>query len=158
MNHVRVFKMSGLERIRPFFRLCQCVGFIPFRMETDNLTGRFQRFTFSWRYSIVWWFVMISFIQFVCYYFIVRSFFNNSELKEMPVTVYVPLTASTNIYFLTVVSARFWITIRFSALCKAIELMRRLELSLKDNPDCKCTINRRLTVGLIVTVVWVRFY
>ena len=40
--------MEGLEKLRPFVRFCQIVGFFPFRMEMDLQSGKLKQFTFSY--------------------------------------------------------------------------------------------------------------
>ncbi len=147
--------MSALEQIRPFFRFCQCVGFFPFRMEINRRTRRFQQFSFSWRFPITWWFVELALLHLIVYYFVYTTILASSEVNALPLIIYGALTTAGAIYILVLLTSRYWVTFRLSALCRAIELVHQIEKHLKEHPDCKCTIKRRIAVGLICSVFWV---
>ena len=52
--------MEELTNLRPFVWFCQFSGFIPFRMEIDPETKKFQRFSFSFRHPLTWWFAFVK--------------------------------------------------------------------------------------------------
>ena len=147
--------MSALEELRPFFRFCQLVGFLPFRMEIDKRTRRFQQFSFSWRNPITWWCVALSLIQLILCYFTLSPTLGDPELIKLPTIINISLSISGIIYFLVELSSRYWLAARFSALRNAIQLMRQVEQNLEEHPDCKCTIKRRMIVGLVSTFLFV---
>ena len=147
--------MSALEEMRPFVRFCQFVGFFPFRMEIDRRTEKFRQFSFSWRYPITWWFVELALIHVVSYFLIYTNILKSSEADKLPLIIYASLTTSGAIYFCVLLSARYWITFRLSSLRRVIELVRQIEIRLREHPDCNSTMKRRIIVGLTCTFFWV---
>ena len=152
--------MSALEQMRPFFRFCQFVGFFPFRMEINRQTGKFQQFSFSWRNSVTLWYLTLTFSQFIAFGTMLSTALPNTTLKSinLPITVTMSVAGSALIYCLLILSARFWITVYFTALRQAIQQMQIVEQSLREQhpiPDCRCTIKIRIFIGLILSIVWV---
>ena len=147
--------MSVLEELRPFFRVCQCVSFFPFRMEIDKKTKTFQRFSFSWRYPITWWFFIISVTQMISYYIIFSSVVISRDVEELSVIIKTSIKVMGTIYLLILLSSRYWVTFRLSTLNQAIELMHRIEQSLSENPKCKHTIKIRMFIAFVTTSIWV---
>lgn len=147
--------MSAIEQMRPFFRFCQAVGFFPFRMEIDKRTRKFQELSFSWRYPITWWFSALTLIQLFTSYFTMSPVLKDQELNKLPTTIHVSVSTSGVIYFLVVLSSRFWITLRFPTLRNALRRMQQVEQSIEEHPDCRCTIKRRMIVGFICIFLWV---
>ena len=141
--------MSVLEELRPFFRVCQCVSFFPFRMEIDKKTKTFQRFSFSW------WFVIISVTQMISYYIIFSSVVISRDVEELSVIIKTSIKVMGTIYLLILLSSRYWVTFRLSTLNQAIELMHRIEQSLSENPKCKHTIKIRMFIAFVTTSIWV---
>ena len=144
-----IITMSALEEMRPFFRFCQFFGYLPFRMEIDKETRRFQRFSFSWRNPITWWWVAFSLIQLILCYFFVPPFLEDPELIKLPTTISISLSITGVLYLFAELSSRYFLALRFSALHNAIQLMQQVEQNLEEHPDCKCTIRRRMTIGLV---------
>lgn len=143
--------------MRPFFRYCQLIGFFPFRMEFEKTTKRFKNFSFSWSYPITWWFIVFTLVNYVSYYVSTTQLFKSSHFNNLPFLVYVTLMTVMVIYVAIVMLSRFVITSRFSHLYKAIEFMRLAEFTLTkdEHPNCKNTINKRMTIGLIINFIWV---
>ena len=147
--------MSALEEMRPFFRFCQFLGLLPFRMEIDMRTGKFRQFSFSWQNPITWWCVALSLIQLAIYYIFMSPVLEDPELSKLPTTINISLSISGVIYFVVDLSSRYWLTVRFFAFRKATQLMRQVEQNLEEHPDCKCTIKRRMIFGLAITFSYV---
>ena len=152
--------MSALEQMRPFFRFCQFVGFFPFRMEINRRTGKFNQFSFSWRNSVTLWYLTLTFSQFITFGTMLNTTLLHSTLQstKLPITVTMSLVVSAIFYSLLILSARFWMTVYFTALRQAIQQMQRVEQSLREYqsiPDCRCTVKIRIFFGLILSLVWV---
>ena len=147
-GRVLITTMSALEKLRPFFRVCQCVGIFSNRIENERKTRRLMQFSFSWRYPIVWWFTALAFIHLTICYFILTPVLSDPELNQLPTTISVSLSITGVVYYLVELSSRYWLALRFSAVRKAIKLMRQVEENLEECQDCKCTIRRRMTIGL----------
>ena len=148
--------MSALEQMRPFFRLCQCVGFFPFRMEIDKRTRKFQQFSFSWRYPITWWFVTLVLAQFFTFFVMVKM--NDASIslkKDLPITISISLTGSTFFSIILINSARFWVTLRLKTLQQVIQQLQIIEKSLREHSDYQCNIKLRTVIGCICTLIWV---
>ncbi len=150
-----IIVMSVLERMRLFFRFCQAVGFFPFRMEIDKQSKQFKEFTFSWRYPITWWFSALTLIQLITSYFTISPVLQDQELNKLPSTLNVSMSISGVIFFLVVLSSRFWITLRFYTLQNALRWMQQVEQNIEEHPDCRCTIKIRTIVGFICIFLWV---
>ena len=146
--------MSALEQMRPFFRLCQCVGFFPFRMEIDKRTKKFQQFSFSWRYPITWWFVTLILAQFFMF-FVMMNDASKSFRKDLPITISISLLGSSFIFIILINSARFWVTLRLKTLLQVIQQLQIIEKSLREHYDRQCNIKLRTVIGCICTFIWV---
>ena len=53
--------MDLLEQLNPFVRFSQIIGFIPFRIETNNHLKK--KFTFSWCHLMTFWFILTLVFQ-----------------------------------------------------------------------------------------------
>ena len=150
--------MSALEQMRPFFRFCQFVGFFPFRMEIDKRTGKFHQFSFSWRNSVTWWYMTVALYPFIVFGISINVPQQSTlQSAKLPITVTMSVMGSGITYSLLLFSARFWMTLCFTALRRAIVQIHIVEQSLMEYPvpDCRCTIKMRIFVGLVLSIVWV---
>ena len=145
--------MSALEQMRPFFRFCQFVGFFPISY------GNRQA---NWEISKV--FILVAKLGYLVVYitlalspFIVIGTSINvpQQSAKLPITVTMSVMGSDITYSLLLFSARFWMTLCFTALRRAIVQIHIIEQSLMDYPvpDCRCTIKIRIFVGLILSIV-----
>ncbi len=155
--------MSALEQMRPFFRLCQCVGFFPFRIDIDQQTGKFQQFSFSWRNPVAWWYVALFLSQFFVFFMLLMTVLQETETNphsgiELPLTISMSLGLSHIIYCLLIFSARLWVTFCFTTLRQAIQQMQIVEQLLGEHPHahcCRCTVRIRIFIGIIFIFLWV---
>lgn len=151
--------MSGLDDLLPFFRFCQLVGFFPFRMEFEesNNNRQLTHFSFSWSYPITWWFVVIALVNYITYLLLLSVLIKTPELLSLPPVVNVTVMTVIFLYFLLLLSARYWITIRFSTFRKAIEFMRLAEHNLANSFSRyeKNSIKLRTYIGIVGTLLWV---
>lgn len=152
-------RMSGLEQMRPFFRVCQCVGLFPFRMELKD-NARVSSFTFSWKYPITWWFIILFGIQITPVFTIWNAAgFNLTGYDLLPTILFISVSLTSGIFVITMMTARFWITVRLSSLCGAIKQMEKIEENLFKmtlNNGTKCTVKQRAILGAVSISVWVK--
>ena len=150
--------MEGLVKLRSFVRFCQIVGFFPFRMETDQQSGKLKRFTFSYRHPVTWWFIVI---QSLCWIQIGILFWyklGNTNVEE--VTQEMDNRLAISFFFLEIMEIPltiFWrcAGIHFSYFAKVVELAIKVDDSLACLPPksiYKDTITLRIYIGLIITV------
>lgn len=52
-----------ISKLRPFVKICQINGLIPFSMELYPNTGRFLKFTFSFKKFVSWWYIFLAIFQ-----------------------------------------------------------------------------------------------
>ncbi len=153
--------MSALEKMRSFFRLCQCAGLFPFRMEINKQSGKFEQFSFSWRYPVTWWYITLAFSQLIMFYFMMSAtlIMSTEKQENLPIIIYISITGSSAIFLLIVISVRFWITFHFAALRQAINHLKLVEQSLTNHSDYHhCTIKIRIVIGCICTLFWVSMH
>ena len=79
--------MGGLENLRLFIWFSQLCGFIPFRMQINAETKKFERFLFSFRHPLTWWFlflktVSLSGLVLLIYPFVMKSKGPNHEKED----------------------------------------------------------------------------
>lgn len=152
--------MSGLEGLRPFFRICQLSGFLPYRIEINKELGRFEKLSFSWRFPITWWFIFISVVN-SCIHIIIGSLiFRNTTVNNLPLAVRGTMMTVFVSFLVLLLTVRYLLAFRFQTLCKAIAFLRKTEDSLMTNDQylvCRCTVKQRTIMGLIVTFLWVFF-
>lgn len=147
--------MSGLEQMRIFFRICQCTGLFPFRLELADRTKSVFNISFSWKYPITWWFITTIGVQVLMFYLILSPTAKAAHVN-LPTILFVSITLSGAISFLTLITVRFWISPHFSSFFKAIELISKIERYLLSVPlRSKCTVTIRTVLGAISYCVMV---
>lgn len=154
-----------VEELRPFLRFCQCVGLIPFRMEMDPITKKFWRFSFSLKYPITWWYILLLFLTLIGVYLnlvAVASFRMVSDLVAIPdmpmLQTTITMTSMFTLFVRIIISfgARL-ILLRHSALGKMLQLVQQVEDDLKiASPDVKTIVGRRILYGGIFVTCFVR--
>ena len=150
--------MSGLEGLRPFFRFCQWFGFLPYRMEINKETGRFEKFSFSWQNPITWWFIFFSIVNSVVHSSVATLVFKNPTVNSFPIAVRATTITVFVSFLLILLLARYSLIFRFPTLCKAIEFIRKTDQSFIINDQylvCRCTLKQKTILGLVATFLWV---
>lgn len=159
--------MFNSKELRLFVRLCQITGLIPYSIEYDPKTGQFERFSFAWRKFLTWWYVGILVLQgsiainnTVQVYRSLQTQFSASGTKYLPTAVVILSGSSQLFYFAIVVIVRVTV-VRYSRLCKAIQLIREVEQHLQNRRlsnkyDCKNTIAHRAIIGFVLSLLFVR--
>ena len=152
--------MDKLTNLRPFVWFCQLIGFIPFRMEVDSETKKFQRFSFSFRHPLMLWFAVsriLIFVSFFITFYVVILYFPlfNSEWSSRKGFSYI-----TVMIFQSVVSLMIQLTlIRCSRLRKAVELIVKADGTLKSISNMvehKNTVTQRTFFGLLLIFIKVK--
>ena len=154
--------MENLQHLRPFVWFCHLSGFIPFRMRIDPET-KFQRFTFSFRHPLTWWF-FVSKIIFLVFLYV----FLNSMLPTLLLTLNakeISLRAlsfqSQVIFQIGILTTIQCIVLRCSHLRKAIELIQKADETLKSLPHTvvqKDTVIRRTLIGVVASITLVKIF
>ena len=152
--------MDKLTNLRPFVRLCQLSGFIPFRMEVDSETKKFQQFSFSFHHPLTWWFFIIKFIIFVSFYMlfsISQKFFPqlNAEWGSKISICFVSMIIFQYLIIVVMQLSMF----RCSRLRKAIELIVKAKQTLNSvskMAEHKNTVTRRTFFGLLLIFILVK--
>ena len=146
--------MDKLTNLRPFVWFCQLIGFIPFRMELDSETKKFQRFSFSLRHPLTWWFTItkLSNCVFICIavYTSISSFSKlNAEWSSKKGICFISML----IFYVLVIVIIQLALVRCSHLRKAIELIVRAEGTFKSvskMADRKNTVTQRTFFGVLI--------
>lgn len=158
--------MSALKQLKPFVRVCQISGLIPFTMETDPETKEFLKFGFSLKSATALWYFTILF--FVIISFILPSTTlsstNMSSIYENAVdnmnlsTVGLLLLGATQFSYMILFSIKRVTVLRYKHLRKAVALVKEVEQHLSDLPQCKNTVILRTVIGIIIAVVMVHIF
>lgn len=156
--------MSTLEKLRSFFRLCQFLGFLPFRMNIDDETGKFQGFSYSWKYPITWWYIVTSIASIVFFVFLLEVLFKSSDIDDLPFIIKITTKTDIVLNFVLIISTRYWLIFKHRALANAIEFMKKIETNLERDsyPNCKNGIKFRTVFGAtscclgVITEKWLQ--
>ena len=142
--------MSCLDKLRYFFRLCQFIGILPFRMDDDKITGRFKKFSYSWKYPISWWHITTSVASIISAVLILEETFKNSDIEDLPLIVKITIKTIITLYVVLILLSRYILLFKFHTLCKAIQFMQRIETYITvDHPKNRNNIQLRTILGLI---------
>ena len=152
--------MDKLTNLRPFVWFCQLIGFIPFRMEVDSETKKFQRFSFSFRHPLTWWFSItkLSNCVFICIavYTKISGFSKlNYEWSSKNGICFMSMLIFHYLFIITIQLA----LVRCSHLRKAIELIVRAEGTFKSVSKMagrKNTVTQRTFFGVLIIFIQVK--
>ncbi|KAI9565951.1 hypothetical protein GHT06_009749 [Daphnia sinensis] len=122
--------MSVFEQLRPFVRLCQVCGLIPYTMKRNSITGKFEQFTFSVRNVSTWWFLLV-FISQISAVVVVRflsSYLQGALSTEgnIPTTM-IFLTGVTSSAFLAQLLSSRWIALNYRHLDNVVKAVQEIE-------------------------------
>lgn len=127
---ITLSKMSVFDELRPFVNLCQASGFIPFSIEADAFTKKFDRFTFSLKSASALWFLFIFFLH-LLYLYIFRDL-STEHYNQLIIDNNIPVTVSIFSLF-TVLSTGFQylvcrcIVLQYRHLQNAVEAVQNVE-------------------------------
>lgn len=157
--------MAILETLRPFFRLCQLSGFIPYRMEFVGETGgsnKTCRFSFSFKYPITWWYIFLCLAHLGGFFYLtIQTLGINTTVEEngnpllLKAASDISIVTSHIVYFGT----RF-ICLRYSLLSQILRLFQQVDYEMSKFVQSQLNISRKVVLRIIVAslgvVFWVR--
>lgn len=152
--------MSVFEQIRPFVNLCQACGMIPYAIENNLMTNKFNKFTFSFKHRVARWFLFILALQMaiVCLarYFSVSKQDDISTDQSLPITIKI-LSAVNSISSLVQLLFSRWIVLRYRRLQRAIEAVQQVERLFGEEfiAQHKSSLKTRIIIGFIFILVTV---
>jgi hypothetical protein len=157
-NRVRQIKMSIFEQLRPFVSLCQACGMMPFTVEQNLITNKFEKFTFSFRHLTTWWFFLVLFVLHPALFFVWVYIFKDvpTDLlygKDMPITINMMLHVSAIGTIVELVLSR-WIVLQYRKLRCAIEAVQEVEqlLGNKFISQHQSSVPARFVIGFILAI------
>jgi uncharacterized membrane protein (DUF485 family) len=155
--------MSVFEQLNPFVSLCQACGMIPYTVERNSATNKFEKFTFSFKHFTSWWFFFGLVLQ-VAFIVMLGAYSNefSQELtsdQKMPVTVPILFGVTQLFQFAELLLSR-WIVFRFRRLrnlVKAIQEVERLfgEKFLAQHSTKNSSVTIRFVIGFILVTITV---
>ena len=165
--------MEELEKLGIFHTFFQLVGYSPFRMQTDPLTNRFRRFTFSFGQYSTWWFLFMKIWPFLItpieLFFILdfqnsnnddrlnvesiseslRDLYATSPLLCISIAV---IAASRSCDFIII---QFFL-LRCSHLAKAIKWIQRIDETLRSSSKVSNKVTKHIYIGIVLTLLLVK--
>ena len=155
--------MSVFEQLNPFVSLCQACGMIPYTVERNSATNKFEKFTFSFKHFTTWWFFFGLVLQ-VAFIVMLVAYSNefSQELtadQKMPVTVPILFVVTQLFQFAELLLSR-WIVFRFRRLrnlVKAVQEVERLfgEKFLAKHSTKNSSVTIRFIIGFILVTITV---
>lgn len=152
--------------VRPFLRLCQFVGLIPYRIEFHPKTNRFQRFSFSFKYPITWWYTLL-FLSVICAIYInwvtspsvkmvsednPTNIMSGSSSMALKTAIGVISIFTYGVLNVIGIGARF-VYLRCSTIKKMWDYMQQFEDGLKMvKIEFQISLGRRIIIGLILSM------
>ncbi len=152
--------MSVFEQIRPFVNFCQACGMIPYAIENNLMTNKFNKFTFSFKHRVTRWFLFILALQIaiVCFarYFSVSKQDDISTDQSLPITIKI-LSAVDSISSLVQLLFSRWIVLRYRRLQRAIDAVQEVERLFGEEfiAQHKSSLKTRIIIGFILILMTV---
>lgn len=154
--------MLIFEQLRPFWGICQFCGLFPFHMKIDQTTKEFKRFSFSWKASL--WFIFLILVQIIFFAADFRSSFRvyfeegSGTIRSglPPILVYFILCEQSTFFLLTIVVRL--VVLRFSNLQRAFQLLQKVHNTLRVDdwlPDRIPRVDRRVNFSIFLSMTTV---
>ena len=161
--------LEVMIQLRPFLRVCQFVGMIPFRLEIDPETNEFLRFSFSFKYPITWWYILLTVLD-LCSFCISaicsrsakifiehgNAAFTSSSPLLVVISVLMLFTLLVNLFM--GMGSRL-IPLRHSMLMEILQHIGKVDDSLRiynqRNDFIVPGIKIRVNLGIILSLLWV---
>ena len=146
--------MEELTNLRPFVWFCQFSGFIPFRMEIDPETKKFQRFSFSFRHPLTWWFAFLKILTWLSLCYVIVSWAREmSRAKQLSLEHICSMSLGI-FHLLAMITVQFTL-LHCSSLAKAIASIKKADESYECNLLHEDTVIRRTSIGFLLALCWV---
>ena len=148
--------MAGLERFRGLVLWGNVAGFLPFRMELDRDSGKFRRFTFSWRDPLVYWLITSFVLQtFLNVYFEFKLYIERNQFLA-PLNATLQITYHIMRHYLTVLSyVPYLLLYRWKDLQAATKYALKFDRMMSDVTHKPCKMKRRIFIGVILLTAYV---
>ena len=151
---------SDQKHLHWLVRWCQVIGLSPFRMEKDPQTGRFQRFAFSWRHPLAWWWLALKATYLaVTLVWVARNWQLVSLLAESE-NYSTTTKLLVQVSFINLTLAQFIfpevVAYRYSLLARISRRLRRTDDLLADYSCPSCTTRKRSVIGIVFTCMMVQ--
>ena len=151
--------MAGLERLRWLVWFCNVTGVLPFRMEIDSKTKKFERFAFSWCHFVTWWFILIVSIYILIIVLFFKIFLdvyysftdNQSTLTTFSMFLFMITNSATHL------CPRILI-FQYRNLQKASDYIKKVDQLISKVGKWPCTSKRRIIIGMLPIFITVTLY
>ena len=149
----------GQERLDLLVRWCQLIGLVPFRMERDAESGRFLRFSFSWRHPLTYWWLTCKILYVTAYVWhilhrlilieggTIRSQSTDAELLVQVVGI---VFAAITCLFIPET-----LVFRFSYFSKASRYLHEFDTLLEDHHVPACSTRKFTVTGIVSALILV---
>ncbi|XP_045026258.1 uncharacterized protein LOC116915416 [Daphnia magna] len=150
--------MSVFEQLQPFVSLCQACGFVPYTIKRNSTSGKFERFTFSFKNVITWWFLLVLAYQI---FGVSTVGFLSGDLQDMlstdriiPTTLIILTGISSSLFLAQLLPSR-WIALHHRRLTNAVEAIQRVERLLGEEfiTEHASSIPIRFVVGFAAVLM-----
>ena len=153
--------MCVLNDLVPFVRFAQFVGLFPFDIKKNSLNGRIERFSFSWRHLITYWFVLVLVFQIVP--LVIGVWVHNDLQREfntfqLPLIFTIPIYTTIVVHYVMVAVSRS-ATLRHHQLNLIVKYLNSdaiRELEDMTTAGYKNVIKRKTSVGVCLILITVR--
>lgn len=122
--------MSVFEQLQPFVSLCQACGFVPYTIKRNSTSGKFERFTFSFKNVITWWFLLVLAYQI---FGVSTVGYLSGDIQDIlstdrtiPTTLIILTGISSSLFLAQLLPSR-WIALHHRHLTNAVEAIQRVE-------------------------------
>ena len=146
--------MAGLERFRGLVLWGNVAGFLPFRMELDRDSGKFRRFTFSWRDPLVYWHIILFVLQTFLVVYLELTSKRTQYLASLNPNL--QITYHVMRHYLTVLSyVPYLLLYRWKDLQTAVKYAIKFDRMMSDVTHKPCKMKRRIFIGVILLTAYV---
>ncbi|XP_046447321.1 uncharacterized protein LOC124196350 [Daphnia pulex] len=149
--------MSVFEQLRPFVSLCQACGMIPFTIEQNQITNKFEKFTFSFRHLTTWWFflvmVMETVVMGVMGYVSLTQSLDLLMVQNLPITVIILLLGIAISYAIQIILSR-WIVLHYRQLGNVVKIIQEVEKLFGEKFISRhpSSVTSRFVIGFILVI------
>ena len=152
-----IHTMAGLERLRSLILWANVVGVLPFRMELDSVTGKFRRFTFSWKDPFVYWPVLFFAIHtsLIIYRHLMTAPFIFST--ELPLThLFTSIILYYDYDFISYVP--YLLLYRWKNLEATVKYAHKFDRMIDDEANQPCKTKCRIVIGITLSATLVGWF
>ena len=150
---------GGQERLDWLMRWCQWMDLSPFRMERDADTGRFSRFSFSWRSRLAIWWISIKAVNVItCFVYAVATWKSIGAYFVEESYTTTAILANQVVFVMTIANwliAPEVMVLRCRQFSKASRYLGEFDRKLQALGRPRCSTRKWTLVGIVGIVSWV---